>query len=280
MNELCIYIAHWSQTQFLEGHSSAEFSSNPNQTHLIQVIKVFRITRNFQVSVIWSWLELNCAELCIATDIALYCVLLYTQSTLQSWGGGGFSLTITSVQHPLGWCDGCHRTTAPVRSSHTSYRWRGERVIEPIKCVRSPHTSYRWRGERVIEPIKCVRSPHTSYRWRGEREIEPIKRMGIIRRPWLTRASGGNLARTGVILLLFTRSAMGFSMTTESQDLGLTSHPCNPCNQFTSINKPRVCLLKAEILMSRKKCHAQYICQTHSCGEKSNKHSIYFPRGT
>ncbi len=50
-------------------------------------------------------------------------------------------------------CDGCHRTTAP---------------------VRSPHTSYRWRGERVIEPIK----------W-----------MGIIRKPWLTRASGGNLAR-------------------------------------------------------------------------------------
>ncbi len=29
-----------------------------------------------------------------------------------------------------------------------SYRWRGERVIEPIKCMRSPHTSYRWRGER------------------------------------------------------------------------------------------------------------------------------------
>ncbi len=47
-----------------------------------------------------------------------------------------------------------------MRSPHTSYRWRGERVIEPIKCMRSPHTSYRWRGERVIEPIKCMRSPH------------------------------------------------------------------------------------------------------------------------
>ncbi len=69
-------------------------------------------------------------------------------------GGGGLSLTSTSVQHPLGWCDGCHRITAP---------------------VRSPHTSYRWRGERVIEPIK----------W-----------MGIIRKPWLTRTSGVNLART------------------------------------------------------------------------------------
>ncbi len=110
-------------------------------------------------------------------------------------------------------------------SPHTSYRWRGERVKEPIKWMLSPHTaqverrekswsnqvyalathklqverrerhracarhttSYRWRGERVIEPIKgcahhtpaggeerviepikCMRSPHTSYRWRGE----------------------------------------------------------------------------------------------------------------
>ncbi len=48
---------------------------------------------------------------------------------------GGLSSTTTSVQHPLGWCDGCHRTTAPVRSPHTSYRWRGEREIEPIKWI-------------------------------------------------------------------------------------------------------------------------------------------------
>ncbi len=74
-----------------------------------------------------------------------------------------------------------------MRSPHTSYRWRGERVIEPIKCMRSPHTSYRWRGERDIEPIKCMRSPHTSYRWREERVREPIKWMGIIRRPCLIR---------------------------------------------------------------------------------------------
>ncbi len=30
---------------------------------------------------------------------------------------------------------------------------------------------------------------------------------------------------TGVTPLLFTRSPMGFLMTTECQDLGLTSHP-------------------------------------------------------
>ncbi len=56
-------LIHWSQTQLLEGHSSAQFSSNPNQTHLSQLIKLFKITRNFQAGVIWSWLELNSAEL-------------------------------------------------------------------------------------------------------------------------------------------------------------------------------------------------------------------------
>ncbi len=91
--------------------------------------------------------NLNDDEWCIY--IAFYCVLLYPQSALQSRRGGGLSSTTTSVQHPLGWCDSCHRTTAP---------------------VHSPHTSYRWREERVIEPIK----------W-----------MGIIRRLWMMRASGG-----------------------------------------------------------------------------------------
>ncbi len=117
---------------------------------------------------------------------ALFCIVVHPKRFINMWGGGGggLSSTTTSVQHPLGWCDGCHRRTAP---------------------ARSPHTSYRWRGERVIEPIK----------W-----------MGIIRRPWLTRASGGNLARTpGLHPYSFTRSAMGFLITTESQDLGLTSHP-------------------------------------------------------
>ncbi len=55
-------IDHWSQTQFLEGHSSAQFSSSPNQTHPIQLIEVFRIIRNFQAGVIWSWVELNSAD--------------------------------------------------------------------------------------------------------------------------------------------------------------------------------------------------------------------------
>ncbi len=92
---------------------------------------------------------------------------------------GGLSSTTTSVLHPLRWCDGCHRTTTPMRSPHTSYRWRGQRVIEPIK----------WRA-------------------------------------WLTRASGGNLARTPGLCSYSLREVPWdfFLMTTESQDLGLTSH--------------------------------------------------------
>ncbi len=37
---------------------------------------------------------------------------------------------------------------------------------------------------------------------------------------------------TGVTPLLFTRSALGFLMTTESQDLGLTSHPKDAITHF------------------------------------------------
>ncbi len=39
---------------------------------------------------------------------------------------------------------------------------------------------------------------------------------------------------TGVTPLLFMRSAIGFLMTTESQDLGLMSHPFTRPNPFTS----------------------------------------------
>ncbi len=51
---------------------------------------------------------------------------------------------------------------------------------------------------------------------------------------------------TGVTPLLFTRSAMGFLMTTEIQDLGLTSYPKdeikrlldnkNICRQFSIVD--------------------------------------------
>ncbi len=99
------------------------------------------------------------------------CTVVHPSAFTIMWGG--LSSTTTSVQHPLGWCDGCHRTTAPVHSPHTSYRWRGERVIEPIKCMHSPHTPATGGEERVIETIKCMRSPHTTT-VRGGRETETI----------------------------------------------------------------------------------------------------------
>ncbi len=40
--------------------------------------------------------------------------------------------------------------------------------------MRSPHTSYRWRGERVIEPIKDALTTH-QLQVERERVIEPIK---------------------------------------------------------------------------------------------------------
>ncbi len=46
----------------------------------------------------------------------------------------------------------------------------------------------------TVQRRQC--SHHTPATGGEEREIEPIKWMGIIRRPRLTRASGGNLART------------------------------------------------------------------------------------
>ncbi len=114
--------------------------------------------------------------------IALYCVLLYTQSALQSYEG-------VSLQPP------------PVCSIH----------LDDAMAAT---------GQRR----QCAH--HTPATGGEEREIEPIKWMGITRRPWLIRASGGNLARTpGLHPYSFTMSVMGFLMTTESQDLGLMSHP-------------------------------------------------------
>ncbi len=43
---------------------------------------------------------------------------------------GGISSSTTSVQHPPEWCDGSH--IAPDRPPHISYRWRGDRVMQPI----------------------------------------------------------------------------------------------------------------------------------------------------
>ncbi len=46
---------------------------------------------------------------------------------------------------------------------------------------------------------RCQCAHHTPATGREERETEPIQWMGIIRRPYLIWASGGNLARTPVL---------------------------------------------------------------------------------
>ncbi len=126
--------------------------------------------------------------------IALYSVLLYTQSALQSCGG-------VSPQPP------------PVCSIH----------LDDATAAT---------GQRR----QCAR--HTLATGGEERVIEPIKWMGIIKRPWLIKASGGNSVRTPEVTpLLFTRSAMGFLMTTESQDLGLTSLLKHKCVSFESTDQ-------------------------------------------
>ncbi len=177
-----------------------------------------------------------------------------------------------------------------MRSPHTSYRWRGERVIEPIKCMRSPHTSYRWRGashranqvyalsthQIQVERRESHRdnqvyalSTHqiqverreshrdnqvyalTTHQLQVERREShrdnqvyalTTHQLQVERREshrdnqvdgdyWEAVIDEGQWREfgqdTGVTPLLITRSAMGFSMSTESQDLGLTSHPVN-----------------------------------------------------
>ncbi len=130
---------------------------------------------------------------------ALLWIFIHPKCFTIKWGGGGgLSSTTTCVRHPLGWCDGCHRTTAPVPSPHTSYRCRGERVIEPIKCMLSPHQLQVERREShranqvyaltthqlQVERRESHRDnqvhaliTHQQQVERRERDIEPIKCM-------------------------------------------------------------------------------------------------------
>ncbi len=78
---------------------------------------------------------------------------------------------------------------------------------------------------------------HTpAYWWRGDRVMKPICVWG-----WLEGHGGqiqwGNMARIlGLQPYSFSKDIVGFLMTTESQDLGLTSHPKD--GAFYSIVSP------------------------------------------
>ncbi len=136
-------------------------------------------------------------ELCIY--IALYCVLLYTQSALQSCvcvGGGSL------LNHHQ-----CAASTWMIRrlpqnngaSALTTHQLQVERReshrANQVYALTTHQLQVERRESHRDNQVYDL-TTHTSYRWRGERVIKPIEWMGIIRRPWLTRASGGNLART------------------------------------------------------------------------------------
>ncbi len=89
--------------------------------------------------------------------------------------------------------------------------------------VYGHHTPATGGEERVIEPIKCMHSPHTSYRWRGE-SLRANQVYALTTHQLQVERRESHRANQ-VYGDYFTRSAMGFLMTIESQDLGLTSHP-------------------------------------------------------
>ncbi len=124
--------------------------------------------------------ELWMNEWCIY--IALYCILLYTQSALQSWGGS---------------------------------------LLNHHQCAAST-----WMMRR--QPQDNGASALTTHQLQVERR-ESDGANQVDRDCWEAMIDKGQWREFGqdtrVTPLLFTRSAMGFLMTTESQDLGLTSHP-------------------------------------------------------
>ncbi len=71
----------------------------------------------------------------------------------------------------------------------------------------------------VTAAIVRQNAHHTpAYWWRGDNQC-----MGIVRRPWWSEANG--LVWPGLHPYSFSKDMLGFLMTTESQDLGLTPHP-------------------------------------------------------
>ncbi len=90
-----------------------------------------------------------------------------------------------------------------------------------VNCC-TPKALYNHGGVSPQPPPVYQRSPHTSYResYRVNQGDGDYWEAMMVRGQWREI-----VLDTRVTPLLFTRSPMGFLMTTESQDLGLTSHP-------------------------------------------------------
>ncbi len=76
-----------------------------------------------------------------------------------------------------------------VHPKHFTITWGVSPQSPPVSSIHLDDATAATEQQR-----QCAH--HTPATGGEERVIEPIKWMGIIRRPWLTRASGGNLART------------------------------------------------------------------------------------
>ncbi len=81
----------------------------------------------------------------------------------------------------------CTRTNAP------KYILESHRLHFGSICDQNGRNFEPWTAA-TGQRRQCAH--HTPATGGEERVIEPIKWMGIIRRPWLIRTSGGNLART------------------------------------------------------------------------------------
>ncbi len=108
------------------------------------------------------------------------------------WSQSEYALTTHQLQVERRWSDEANQS---MLSPHTSYRWRGDEVMKPIR-VCSHHTpatggeETEWWSQSVYaltthqlqverrwsdEANQSMLSPHTSYRWRGDRVMKPIR---------------------------------------------------------------------------------------------------------
>ncbi len=138
---------------------------------------------------------LLCRELFIQSTSHVAGVLLRTQGSAVSHFGTKWTCYTFRINKLLmnEWMMHLYRALLciAIHPKRFTIMW-GRRVSPQPPPVRSIHLddATAATGQRH----QCAH--HTPTTGGGERVIETIKCMGIIRRPWLTRASGGNLART------------------------------------------------------------------------------------
>ncbi len=154
--------------------------------------------------------------------IALYCVLLYTQSTLQScgWGGGlspqpppVCSIHLDDAMTATGERDRANQVYTLTTHQLQVERRERDRANQVYALTthqlqverRESHwanqvytlTTHQLQVERRERHRDNQVYALTTHQLQVERrESHRAKCMGIIRRPWLIRASGENLART------------------------------------------------------------------------------------